>query len=190
MTLDIVFLPMSLAAKTFNAGDKIKVTVSFIYTVSVGTKITISACPYYISAGLKPLVSSCVGSTDVQLAATAAPTPMTVDILFTLLPKAQGGIENGTYGLVVWVGSPSISDFSLMFAAKAYQDNIIIVTGNPAGVWDMMTSILPFVIMVMVMSMVMSLTTPAGQEKAKKVAKEVVEVVVPAVVSGVKAALV
>ncbi len=182
--LNIVFAPMSLAAKTFNAGDKIKVTVSFVYTVSVGTKITISACPYYISAGLRPLVSSCVGSTDVQLVATASPTPMTVDIILTLVPKAQGGIENGTYGLIVWVGSPSINDFSLMFASKAYQDNIIIVTGNPAApsIWNTIGSIMMLGLMVGIMQAM----TPEGQEKIKETVKEVI----PIVITGVKAALI
>ena len=179
--LNIVFAPMSLAAKTFNAGDTIKVTVSFIYTVSVSTKITISACPYYVSAGLRPLVSSCVGSTDVTLTPTAIPTLVTVDVPFTLVPKAQGGIENGTYGLVVWLGSPSINDFSLMFASKAYQDNIIIVTGNPAtsSIWSTIGSIMVLGLMVGIVQAM----TPQGQEKIKETVKEVA----PIVISGVKA---
>ncbi len=181
--LNIAFAPMSLVAKTFNVGDKIKVTAAFSYTVSVSTKITLSACPYYISAGLKPLVSSCVGSTDVQLVATATPTPMTVDIVLTLVPKAQGGIENGTYGLIVWVGSPSINDFSLMFASKAWQDNIIIVTGNPTtpNIWGTIGS---FMVLAIMLGMIQTIATPEGREKVKETVKEVI----PIVISAVKAA--
>ncbi len=176
--LNIAFAPMSLVAKTFNVGDKIKVTAAFSYTVSVSTKITISACPYYISAGLKPLVSSCVGSTDVTLTPTATPTPMTVDILLTLVPYANGGIDNGTYGLIVWVGPPDISTIDMAGATKSSQDNILIVAGNPAttSIWSTIGS---FIVLGLMVGMVQAMT-PQGQQKIKETVKEIVPVLVSA----------
>jgi hypothetical protein len=60
MVLDIVLAPMALAAKTFNVGETVRVTVSFKYAVGVNTTAKILAGPYYTNIFGKHMVDSCV----------------------------------------------------------------------------------------------------------------------------------
>ncbi len=124
--LDIALAPLALTAKNFPVGSTIRVTVNFAYTVGADTKATLKAGPYYTNAvpPFKHLVDSCVGSADVSLAATTTPAAKTATVDFLLIPKFQGGIEDGSYGLRVWVEGTN---------ALAEQDNVIIVSGNPAS---------------------------------------------------------
>ncbi len=124
--LDIALAPLALTAKNFPVGSTIRVTVNFAYTVGADTKATLKAGPYYTNAvpPFKHLVDSCVGSADVSLAATTTPAAKTATVDFLLIPKSQGGIEDGSYGLRVWVEGTN---------ALAEQDNVIIVSGNPAS---------------------------------------------------------
>ena len=46
MTLDMGLAPMALSATTFNAGDKVRVTVDFKYTVESDATVHLYACPY------------------------------------------------------------------------------------------------------------------------------------------------
>jgi len=152
--LDIVLTPMALAAKEFNAGDKVRVTVSFSYTAGVNTTVRLLAGPYYTNSFGKHLVDACVGQVDVSLAASSSPTSKTSDIDFTLVPKSLGGIENGTYGLRVWVDGTN---------ADAEQDSVIIVSGNTSGGGgDMFSSMMPMLMMVMMLGMVMPMTQQMG----------------------------
>ena len=89
---------MALATKEFNAGDTVRVTVSFKYTVGVNTTVTILAGPYSTNVFGKHVVNTCVGRADVPLTAVSTPTAQTADIDFILIPKANDGIDNGTYG--------------------------------------------------------------------------------------------
>ena len=72
---------------------------------------------------------------------------------FVLIPKSLGGIENGTYGLRVWVEGTN---------AVAEQDNVIIVSGNSSG-GDMFTSMMPMIMMLMMMGMIMPMTQQMGE---------------------------
>jgi len=154
MVLDIVLAPMALASKTFNVGDTIRVTVSFKYAVGVNTGVRLLAGPYYTNIFGKHVVASCVGRTDMSLTAVSTPTPQTADVDFLLVPKANGGIDNGTYGLRVWIEGTN---------AVAEQDNVIIVSGNPTGAFDM-SGILPMVMMLMMLGMVMPMVTEGAAE--------------------------
>ena len=151
MALDIVLTPMELSPETFNAGETIRVTVSFEYTVGINTSVKVFAGPYYTNIFGKHMVEPCVGSADVSLAAATEPISQTATVDFILIPKAQGGIDDGTYGLRVWVEDTS---------AVAEQDNVIIVTGNPSssGSGDMFTAMMPMLMMVMMMGMIMPMT--------------------------------
>jgi hypothetical protein len=153
MALDIVLVPMALVAKTFNVGETVRVTVSFKYAVGVNTTAKIFAGPYYTNIFGKHMVDSCVGRVDVSLAATGTPTPQTADIDFVLVPGAQGGISDGTYGLRVWVEGTN---------AVAEQDNIIIVSGNPTGGFDL-SGMMPMLMMVMMLGMVMPMAQQMGE---------------------------
>ena len=153
--LDIALTPMALTTKEFNAGDTVRVTVSFSYTVGINTTVRLLAGPYYTNIFGKHLVDPCVGRADVSLAAVSTPTPQTADVDFMLIPKSLGGIENGTYGLRVWVEGTN---------AVAEQDSVIIVTGNTGGGGgDMFTSMMPMLMMVMMIGMIMPMTRQMGE---------------------------
>ena len=153
MVLDIVLAPMALATKTFNVGDTIRVSVSFKYAVGVNTTVRLLAGPYYTNIFGKHMVDPCVGRADISLVAVSTPTPQTADVDFLLVPKANGGIDNGTYGLRVWVEGTN---------AVAEQDNVIIVSGNPTGGFDI-SGILPMVMMLMMLGMVMPMVQGMGE---------------------------
>ena len=103
MVLDITLAPLALETKTFNAGDTVRVTVSFQYKVGVNTTLKLQASPYYTNFLGKHLVESCKGQTDILLEATSTEVEKTADVDMLLVAKSLGGIENGTYGLVVWL---------------------------------------------------------------------------------------
>jgi len=153
MVLDIVLAPMALAPKTFSVGDTVRVTVSFKYAVGVNTTVRLFAGPYYTNIFGKHMVDPCVGRADIPLAAVSTPTLQTADVDFLLIPKANGGIDNGTYGLRVWIEGTN---------AVAEQDNVIIVSGNPTGGLDI-SGILPMVMMLMMLGMVMPMLQGMGE---------------------------
>lgn len=152
--LDIVLRPMALTAKEFNAGDTVRVTVSFSYTVGINTSVRLLAGPYYTNVLGKYMVDSCVGQADVSLAVSSTPASQTADIDFTLVPKSLGGIDNGTYGLRVWVEGSN---------ALAEQDSVIIVSGNTSSSGgDFFGSMMPMLMMVMMLGMIMPMTQQMG----------------------------
>ena len=153
MALDIVFAPMALEPKTFNVGETVRVTVSFKYTVGVNTTVKLMAGPYSTNLFGEHMVSACVGQADVQLPAASTPADGTATVDFILIAKSLGGIENGTYGLRVWIEDTS---------AIAEQDNVIIVSGNTSG-GDMFSSMMPMVMMLMMMGMIMPMTQQMGE---------------------------
>ena len=159
MVLDIVLAPLALEPQTFNVGDKVRVTVSFKYVVGVNITVKMYAGPYYTNIFGKHMVDPCVGEADVSLIAASTPTDETATVDFILIPKANGGIDNGTYGLRVWIEGTN---------AVAEQDNIIIVSGNPSGVTDMFSAMMPMLMMVMMLGLVMPMVTEgtAGEEAA------------------------
>jgi hypothetical protein len=151
--LDMTLAPMALTPKTFNAGDKVRVTVSFKYTAGVNTSTKLFAGPYYSNVLGKHMVEPCVGQADVALTVASAPAAKTATVDFTLIPKANGGIDNGTYGLRVWIEGTS---------ALAEQDNVIVVSGN-AGSMNMFTAMMPMLMMVMMLGMIMPMTQQMGE---------------------------
>ena len=152
--LDIVLAPLALAPKTFNVGDKVKVTVSFKYTVGVNTTVKMYAGPYYTNIFGKHMVDPCVGEADVSLIAASTPADKTATVDFILIPKANGGIDNGTYGLRVWIEGTR---------AVAEQDNVLIVSGNPGGVTDMFSAMMPMLMMFLMIGMVMPMVQGMGE---------------------------
>ncbi|AGG07379.1 hypothetical protein [Dehalococcoides mccartyi] len=153
MALEIVFAPMALEPGTFNVGDKVRVTVSFKYVIGVNTTVKLLAGPYYTNLFGKHMVSSCVGQADIDLPSSSTPADGTATVDFILIAKSLGGIENGTYGLRVWIEDTS---------AIAEQDNVIIVSGNTSG-GDMFSSMMPMVMMLMMMGMIMPMTQQMGE---------------------------
>ena len=152
MVLDIALAPLALEPKTFNVGDTVRVTVSFKYIVGVNKTVKLFAGPYYTNLFGKHLVDQCVGDADVPLVPASTPAAQTATVDFILIPKANGGIDNGTYGLRVWVEDTN---------AVAEQDNVIVVSGNSSG-GDMFTSMMPMIMMLMMMGMIMPMTQQMG----------------------------
>jgi len=153
MTLDVVFAPMALEPGTFNVGDKIRVTVSFKYVIGVNTTVKLLAGPYYTNLFGKHIVSSCVGQADIELPASSTPAKGSGTVDFILVAKSLGGIDNGTYGLRVWIEGTN---------AVAEQDNVLIVSGNSSG-GDMFSSMIPILMMVMMLGMIMPVTQQLGE---------------------------
>ena len=153
MVLDVTLAPMALTPKTLNAGDKVRVTVSFKYTAGINTSARLFAGPYYTNVLGKHMVDSCVGQADVALTVASTPAAKTATVDFTLIPKANGGIDNGTYGLRVWIEGTN---------ALAEQDNVIVVSGN-AGSTNMFTAMMPMLMMVMMLGMIMPMTQQMGE---------------------------
>ncbi len=157
-TLDIVLQPMALTPKTFPVGSNIRVTVSFKYTAGVSATVKLFAGPYYTNIFGRHMVDPCVGRKDLSLTATSEPAEKTATVDFLLIPKAQGGIENGTYGLRVWIDGTK---------ADEAQDNVLIVTGNAGGMSDMFSSMMPMLMMVMMLGMVMPMMQGFGGEETE-----------------------
>jgi len=152
MVLDIALAPLALEPKTFNVGDTVRVTVSFKYIVGVNKTVKLSTGPYYTNLFGKHLVDQCVGDADVALVPASTPAAQTATVDFILIPKANGGIDNGTYGLRVWIEDTN---------AVAEQDNVIVVSGNSSG-GDMFSSMMPMIMMLMMMGMIMPMTQQMG----------------------------
>ncbi len=153
MALDIVLAPMALEPKTFNVGEKVRVTVSFKYVVGVNTAVKLLAGPYYTNILGKHLVSTCVGQAEIQLPTSSTPADGSGTVDFILIAKSLGGIDNGTYGLRVWIEDAN---------AVAEQDNVIIVSGNTQS-GDMFSAMLPMVMMLMMVGMIVPLTRQMGE---------------------------
>jgi hypothetical protein len=149
----LALAPLALEPKTFNVGDTVRVTVSFKYTVGVNKTVRLFTGPYYTNFFGKHLVDQCVGDADVPLVPASTPASQTATVYFILIPKANSGIENGTYGLRVWIEDTN---------AVAEQDDVIIVTGNP-GSSDMFSSMMPMIMMLMMMGMIMPMTQQMGE---------------------------
>jgi len=150
----MVLAPLALEPQTFNVGDTVRVTVSFKYVVGINTTVKLSAGPYYTNIFGKHMVTPCVGEAEVSLMTASTPTPQTASVDFILIPKANGGIDNGTYGLRVWIEGTN---------AVAEQDNVIIVSGNPGGVTDMFSAMMPMLMMFLMIGMVMPMIQGMGE---------------------------
>ncbi len=156
--LNIVLAPLALAAKTFPVGSAIRVTVSFAYTTGAATKLTLRAGPYYTNTipPFKHLVDACVGSSEIILPVAMVPTAAQATVDFLLVPKSQNGIEDGTYGLRVWIDGTT---------ATAAADNALVATGNPTaapGICDSLMAMMPMLMMVMMLGMVMPMMQGFG----------------------------
>jgi hypothetical protein len=123
-------------------GDILRVRVSFQYTVAEDTIVTLRACPYQYKLGILDRIQGSCGEADITLerSTTSKLKEATVDM--PVVSAANGGISDGTYGLIVEI---------LGSDARANIDDCLVISGNPAGVTDM----LPMLMMVMMMSMIM-----------------------------------
>ena len=157
MVLNITLAPLALETKSFNSGETVRVTVSFNYRVGVNTTLKLQASPYYTNIWGRNLVDICKGQTDILLEATSTEVIKTADVDMLLVAKSLGGIENGTYWLVVWLRPQDSTDNPWVLPgpiAAVEQENVLIVSGNSSGGFtDILSSMMPMLMMVMMMGM-------------------------------------
>ena len=156
--LEVNLAPLALTTGNFMAGDTVRVTVSFQYRVGVDTSLTLRAAPYYSNLFGKHLVSACMGQTDLLLEPSSEAMEKTAAVDITLTPSSLGGIENGTYGLVVWLrsGNSTADPWTLPSPlARAEQDNVMVISGNSSGgITDTLSSMMPMLMLVMMLGMI------------------------------------
>jgi len=156
--LEVNLAPLALTTGNFAAGDTVRVTVSFQYRVGVDTSLTLRAAPYYSNLFGKHLVSACVGQTDLLLEPSSEAMEKTAAVDIALTPSSLGGIENGTYGLVVWLrsGNSTADPWTLPSPlARAEQENVLVVSGNSSGgITDTLSSMMPMLMLVMMLGMI------------------------------------
>lgn len=125
-----------------SVGDTLRISVSFKYVVAEDTVVTLRACPYQYTLGALDRIGGSCGGTEIELerSTTSKLKEATVDM--PIVPASEGGIANGTYGLIVEIPGSDASDKI---------DGCLVISGNPAGVMDL----IPMVMVVMMMGLVM-----------------------------------
>lgn len=123
-----------------SVGDTLRVTVSFKYTVAEKTTVTLQACPYHRVLGVLDRIGGSCGQVNIELERATTPklTEATVDM--PVVPAAQGGVDDGTYGLIVEILGTDV---------EAHIDDVLVVSGNPPGPFQM----IPALMVVMMMAM-------------------------------------
>jgi hypothetical protein len=158
-----ILVPLNLAAQAYTIGDQLQVSVEFAYTVGEDVMVYLYAAPYYsdvLGAGGKARGNGCTNYVAVELPQAVTPTSKTATVTFPLTPKASGGIDDGTYGLAVWLQT-LVKDQDPWAAgadgvlAQIEDDNLLIVSGNPSsgGLTDTLSSMLPMLMMLMMVGM-------------------------------------
>lgn len=128
-----------------SVGDTLEVSVSFKYTVAENTMVTLRACPYQYTVGvLDRIGGSCGENREVELEATLTPKTKEAVVEMPIVPASEGGIENGTYGLIAEV---------LGTDAEDHIDDCLVISGNPPSMMEMIGPILVLGLMAGMMSM-------------------------------------
>lgn len=138
-----------------SVGETLRVSCSFKYRVAQDMLISLWACPYQRRLGIRDLIQSCRGETNVTLEATTVLTlkEVVVDCLF--IPASEGGIGDGTYGLVAEIEGTDI---------KEEIDNCLTVSGNPKSAWGAIMDIIPLMMIMMMFSMMTPMMKGFGNE--------------------------
>jgi len=144
-SLQVAFAPLALDPKEFAAGDKVRVTASFLYTVAADTSVTVQAGPYHYILSVLDRIGASFGSTTVSLPRALTPTEKQFTVDFTLKDIAAG-----TYGLLVEIPGTDL-------AVK--QDDVLIVSAAPS----MMDMIGPLLVLGLMAAM-MGMMAPTMQE--------------------------
>ena len=129
--------------REITVGETWRVYVSFKYVVPENMTVTLRACPYSRVLGILNRVDGCCSQTDIDLMATATPLLKEASVDITFKPESEGGIADGTYGLIAEIVGTG---------AEEHIDDCIIVSGNPPGTWEM----IPSLMLVMMMGMTMN----------------------------------
>jgi len=125
-----------------SVGDTLRISVSFKYTVAEDTIVTLRACPYQYTLGVLDRIGGSCGEADVELERSTTSKLKEANVDMPIVPASEGGIANGTYGLIAEILGTDVED---------HVDDCLVISGNPAGITDL----LPMLIVVMMMGMIM-----------------------------------
>lgn len=150
MVLQLSLNPMDTEQKAFTVGDVVRVTVGFSYTVGQDITVTLRACPYQYILGVLDEIGSCCGEVNITLPKAVTLATKTEMVDFYLKPVAEGGIEDGTYGLKVEILGADV---------EAKLDDVLVISGNPVGIMGMIGPLLTLGVLMMMMPML----TPATE---------------------------
>ncbi len=132
-------------------GDILQVWVSFKYVVAEDTIVTLRACPYHYASSVLDRIGSSCGEADIELERSTTAKLKEAAVDMPIVPAAEGGIENGTYGLIAEI---------LGTDAEDHIDDCLVISGNPAGMMEMIG---PLLVIGLMMGM-MSIMTPMMKE--------------------------
>ncbi len=130
-------------------GETWRVGVTFNYLVLREVTIVLKASPFTRITGILNRVDSLSAQVEVTLPPVTELTPVEMTIEMPFFGSSDGGIRDGTYGLIVEI---------LGTGADAKEDNAIIVSGNPPGLLSLIPSLVTVMIMGMMMNMMGGLT--------------------------------
>lgn len=121
-----------------SVGDTLRVTVSFKYTVAEDTIVTLRACPYQYRLGVLDRIGGSCAEADIELERSTTPKLKEATVDMPVVPASEGGIANGTYGLIVEILGTSV---------EAHVDDCLVISGNAAGVTDMLSLVMVVMMM-------------------------------------------
>ena len=128
-----------------SVGDTLEISVSFKYTVAENTMVSLRACPYQYKVGILDRIGgSCGENPEVELEATLTPKTKETTVDMPIVPSAEGGIEDGTYGLIAEI---------LGTDAEDHIDDCLVISGNPPSMMAMVGPLLVIGLMVGMVSM-------------------------------------
>jgi hypothetical protein len=130
---------------TVAPGDTLRVIVTFDYTVSVDASVILRAAPYAYTLGILNRVDKCVTEETVQLPRALDPTSKEATVDIFVLPAADGGPKDGTYGLIAEIPG---------YDASQNIDDAIVIAGNPEGITELIAPMMMLMMMGMMMGMV------------------------------------
>jgi len=125
-----------------SVGDTLRVAVSFKYTAAEATIATLRACPYSYTMGILNRVGGSCGEADIELERATTFTLKEATVDMPIMPAAEGGVSDGTYGLIAEILGTDV---------EHHIDDCLVISGNPAGIAD----IIPMLMVVMMMGMIM-----------------------------------
>lgn len=127
-----------------SVGETLRVTVSFKYTVAEDTIVTLRACPYQYRLGILDRIEGSCGEADIELGRSTTLKLVEATVDMPVVPAAEGGVADGTYGLIVEILGTTV---------EAHIDDCLVISGNPAGITDMLSMVMVVMMMGMMLPM-------------------------------------
>ena len=134
-----------------SVGDTMRISLSFKYTVAEDMIVTLRACPYHYIAGVLDRIGGSCCETELELERATTLTLKETSVDMPIVPASEGGVADGTYGLIVEILGTGQED---------HIDDCLVIGGNPAADGGI-TNILSMAMVVMMMGMMMNVMEEA-----------------------------